>query len=128
MLQRTNHFCMMHCNINEFPQEIKTMSISVEKFVVPIQELGALNVANIEKLIGMQVEAFNEAAKTAVESMKNATAVKDLEGAKAYFTSQSEVAKQSVESAIARTKSVAEIAQAYPASVKKIVDKAITVS
>lgn len=103
------------------------MSISVEKFVAPIQELGALNVANIEKLVSLQVGAIEEAAKTAVESLKNASAVKDLEGAKAYFVGQSEVAKQSVESAIARSKSVAEIAQAYPASVKKIVDKALAI-
>jgi len=103
------------------------MNISVEKFVAPLQELGALNVANIEKLISLQVEAFEEAAKTAVESLKKAAAVKDLEGAKGYFTSQSEVVKQSVESAVARSKSVAEIAQAYPASVKKIVDKAVAV-
>jgi phasin family protein len=103
------------------------MSISVEKFVAPVQELGALNVANIEKLISLQVEAFEEAAKTAVESLKKASAVKDLEGAKAYFAGQSEVVKQSVESAVARSKSVAEIAQAYPAGVKKIVDKALAI-
>ncbi len=103
------------------------MSISVEKFVAPIQELGALNVANIEKLIGLQVEAFEEAARTAVESLKKATAVKDLESAKGYFTSQSEVVKQSVENAVARSKTVAEFAQAYPASVKKIVDKAMAI-
>ena len=103
------------------------MSISVEKFVAPIQELGALNVANIEKLISLQIEAYEEVASTVVESMKKATAVKDMEGVKGYFTSQSEVARQSVENAQARTKSVAEIAQAYPASVKKIVDKALAI-
>lgn len=103
------------------------MSISIEKFVAPIQELGALNVANIEKLIGLQVEAIEEVASTAVESLKKAAAVKDLEGAKGYFTSQSEVARQNVESAVVRSKSVAEIVQAYPASVKKIVDKALAI-
>jgi len=103
------------------------MSISVEKFVAPIQELGALNVANIEKLISLQVEAIEEAAGTVVESLKQAAAVKDLESAKGYFTSQSEVARQTVESAVARSKSVAEFAQTYPASVKKIVDKALAI-
>jgi len=103
------------------------MSISVEKFVAPIQELGALNVANIEKLISLQVEAIEEAASIAVESLKKAAAVKDMEGARSYFPSQSEVVKQSVESAVARSKSVAEIAQAYPASIKKIVDKSLTI-
>ena len=102
------------------------MSISVEKFVAPLQELGALNVANIEKLVNLQIEAIEEAAGTVIASLKKATAVKDLEGAKSYFTGQSEVAKQTVESAVVRTKSVAEMAQDYPVSVKKIVDKVLT--
>ena len=128
MLHCTNRCCMLHCNINEFSiLGDKDMSISVEKFVAPIQELGALNVTNIEKLISLQVEAIEEAASIAVDSLKKAAAVKDLEGARSYFTSQSEVAKQNVETAVERSKSVAEIAQAYPAGVKKIVDKALAI-
>lgn len=104
------------------------MSIQIEKFVTPVRELSALNVANLEKLVAIQLEGIEEIAKTGVESLKKATAVKDLEGAKSYFSGQAEVIKSVVENSIARSRSVAEIAQAYSASAKQIVENAIAVS
>lgn len=101
------------------------MNFEIEKFVAPIQELNALYVDNVEKLAGIQLEALEESVNAGVDSLKKASSVKDIEGAKSYFVGQSEAAKVAVENAVARGKSVAEIVQAYPASVKKILDSAL---
>lgn len=103
------------------------MSIQIEKFIAPIQELSALNVANFEKLVDLQIRGLEESAKAGVDSLKQATSVKDLESAKSYFAGQTEAVKQIVESAVARSKSVVEIVQAYPGSVKSIVENAVAV-
>ena len=103
------------------------MTVSYEKFVAPLQELGALNVANIEKLVSLQLEGIEEIANAGVDALKKATAVKDVEGAKSYYTGQTEVARSIIENAVARSKSAVEIAQVYPTSVKRIVDNALAI-
>jgi len=104
------------------------MTIQIDKFVNPVRELNALNVANLEKLVAIQLEGIEEVAKTGVESLKKAAAVNDLEGAKSYLSGQVEVIQGVVENAIARSRSVAEIAQSYSTSAKKIVENAVTIS
>ena len=103
------------------------MSISVEKYVAPLQELAALNAANFEKLVSLQLQGIEEVATATVDSVKKASSVKDLESAKSYVTGQTETAKGIYENAVTRSKSAAELAQGYPASVKKIVDNALAI-
>ena len=104
------------------------MNAQIQKFLSPVQELTALNVANIEKLVNLQLEGLQESANASVESLKQAASIKDLEGAKSYIAGQTEVVKATVESASARAKAVADIAQSYQAGVKKIVESAFTIS
>ena len=103
------------------------MTISVEKLVAPIQQLAVLNAANFEKFVSLQLEGIEEVATATVDSMKKAASVKDLDSAKTYYTGQTETVKGIVESAVARNKTVAELVQSYPASVKKIVDNALAI-
>lgn len=103
------------------------MTKSVEKYVAPIQELAALNAANFEKLVNLQLQGIEEIASATVDSVTKASSVKDLESAKSYFTGQTETAEGIYEGAVARSKSAVELAQSYPASVKKIVDNALAI-
>ena len=104
------------------------MSISFDKYVAPLQELAALNAANYEKLVGLQLQGVEEFADASVDSLKKATSIKDLEGFKSYSSEQAETVKGIYENAVARSKSVAEIFQSYPASIKKIVDSNLATS
>lgn len=103
------------------------MNTYVEKYVAPVQELAALNAANFEKLVNLQLQGIEEVATATVDSVKKASSVKDLESARSYIAGQTETAKGIYESAVARSKSATEIAQSYPASVKKIVDNALAI-
>ena len=105
----------------------KTMTISVEKLVAPIQQLAVLNAANFEKIVSLQLQGIEEVATATVDSVKKAASVKDLDSAKSYYTDQSDTVKGIVESAVARNKTVAELVQSYPSSVKKIVDNALAI-
>ena len=104
------------------------MNVQIEKLLVPVQELAALNVASLEKIVNLQLETLAESATVGVEALKQAAAIKDVEGAKKYFTGQAEVAKAAVESATERAGKVAEIAQTYQAGVSKIVGNTIAVN
>ena len=105
----------------------KMMTISVDKFVAPLQQLAALNAVNFERMVSLQLEGIEEVATATVESVKKAASVKDLDSAKSYYTDQTETVKGIVDSAVARNKTVAEMVQSYPSSVKKIVDNALAI-
>ena len=104
-----------------------TMNAQIQKLLSPVQELTALNVANFEKLVNLQMEGLQEGANASVESLKQAASIKDFEGAKSYIAGQTEAVKSTVESVSARAKAVAEIAQSYQAGVKKIVENTFAV-
>lgn len=104
------------------------MSISIEKYVAPVQELAALNAANFEKLVDLQLQGVEEVVDASVDSLKRAASIKDVEGFKSYSSGQAETVKSIYENAVSRSKSVAEIFQAYPASIKKIVDNNLATS
>lgn len=104
------------------------MNAQIEKLLVPVQELAALNVASLEKLVNLQLAGLTEGATAGVEALKQAAVIKDMEAAKKYFTGQAEVAKAAVESATERAGKVAEIAQSYQEGVRKIVENTIAVN
>jgi len=104
------------------------MNVQIEKLMAPVQELAELHIANIEKLVSLQLEGIEEGAKAGIESLKKAVSVKDIDAARNYLAGQTEVVKAAVESATARAKTMAELAQSYQASVKKIVEKSFTIN
>ena len=44
------------------------MNAQIQKFITPVQELTALNVANIEKLVNLQLAGLTETAAAAHNS------------------------------------------------------------
>jgi Phasin protein. len=103
-------------------------NIQIEKLIAPAQELALLNVASFEKLVDLQIEGLTESAKAGVESLKQAVAVKDIEGVKSYVAGQVEATKAVVENISELAKKVAGIAQSYQAGVKKIVEGSLAIS
>ena len=90
-----------------------------------VKALTALNVANLEKVADIQIQYLEELTAAGIASLKKASQVKDLEGAKTYFTNQATAYRAIGENAVARTKEVGELARTYPTEVKAIFDKAV---
>ena len=100
------------------------MNAQVEKFVEPLRELNNLAVENVEKILDIQLKAFEENSKAGVDSLKGAVAVSDLEGLKSYLNKQAEVTRQLTERTLADTRSVMELGNSYTAEAQKIVKDA----
>ena len=100
------------------------MTINITKLVTPVHELNALTVTNIEKLVALQLKTIKECARVGVESLKGATAVRDLEGLKVYIEGQTDVAKGFAESIVADTRKVVDFGQSYAKAATEIVESA----
>ena len=96
------------------------MESYVEKLTVPVQELNALAVKNIEELTALQLKTIQENATVGVETIKSATAISDLEGLQSFLTAQADVAKQIAEGILANARTVAEMSQGYATNAKEI--------
>lgn len=96
------------------------MNAQVEKFVAPVQALNALAVDNIEKLVDLQVKRFEETAKLGIQQWKEATAIKDLDGFKAYWTKSAELAKTLAEQAVEDARTVVELGNSYSNEAQRI--------
>ncbi|MCH8079703.1 MAG: TIGR01841 family phasin [Proteobacteria bacterium] len=101
------------------------MNSYVEKLAAPVKELNALAVKNIEQLTELQLKTIQDNATIGVESIKNASAITDLEGLQSFLTDQAEVAKQIVEGILANARTVAELSQGYAAEAKEIAETSL---
>ena len=101
------------------------MKSYVEQLTVPVQELNALAVKNIEELTSLQLKTIQENASVGVETIKSATAISDLEGFQSFLTEQAEVAKQIAEGILANARTVAELSQGYATDAKEIAETSL---
>ena len=101
------------------------MKSYVEQLTVPVQELNALAVKNIEELTSLQLKTIQENASVGVETIKSATAISDLEGFQSFLTEQAEVAKQIAEGILANARTVAELSQGYATEAKEIAETSL---
>lgn len=99
--------------------------MTFEKISAPAKALNELAIANIEKLTELQLGLASKGVQVAVESLKSASAVSDIEGLKSFYSAQNEVAKGLVEDVVASTNTVAEIGKAYVEDAKGIVETAV---
>ena len=99
--------------------------MTFEKISAPVKSLNELAIANIEKMAELQMGLASKGIQVAVESLKSASAVTDVEGLKAYCASQNEVAKGLVEDVVASTNTVAELSKTYAEDAKVIVEAAV---
>lgn len=104
------------------------MNAQVEKYMAPVQELNALAVENIEKLVSMQVKRFEEAAKVGVDQMKAAAAVKDVDGIKDFFTAYAEAMRVLSEKSIEDVRAVFELGNSYSTEAQRIFKESLKVN
>lgn len=97
------------------------MNEQFEKYITPVRELNSLAIANLEKLIDLQVKYFEDSLKAGFEQLKTASSISDVDGFKNYFTAQVTVSKQFTERAIEDGRTVAELGNTYATEVQKVV-------
>ena len=101
------------------------MNEQFEKYMTPVRELNNLAIANLEKLVGMQVKYIEDSVKVGLERLKSASTTSDAEGFKSYITTQVEVSKQLTERALEDSRTVAELGNTYATEVQKVVKDAL---
>ena len=99
-----------------------------EKYYAPVRELNNLAIANIEKLLDLQLKFIEDSTRAGVESMKTAAAINDAEGFKEYLNSQAATSKQFTERALEDGRTVAELGNDYIKEAQKVVKDALTPS
>ncbi len=104
------------------------MNEQFEKYLTPVRELNNLAIANIEKLMGLQVKYIEDSVKVGLEQLKTASSITDVESFKNYITTQVEVSKQLTERAIEEGRTVAELSNSYATEVQKVVKDAMKVN
>lgn len=102
------------------------MNEYIEKYYAPVRELNNLAIANIEKLMDLQLKFIEDSAKAGVESMKTAAAINDADGLKEYFNNQVAASKQLTERALEDGRTVAEMGNEYVKEAQKVVKDTLT--
>ncbi len=100
-----------------------------EDLLSVVKTLNGLAVANVERLIDLQIDGLRKYSDVALASWKDALAVKDIESGQAYFAKQGQVAQDVVKNLAEDAKVVAEIGNEYANEVQKVVaDSVATVT
>ena len=102
------------------------MNKQTEKYLAPVQALNALLVDNVEKLVSLQIKRFEENAKLAVEQLKAATAIKDVDGLKEYMGTYAEVARQFGERSVEDVRTIIELGNTSSAKAQSIWKDAVS--
>ncbi len=97
------------------------MNEQLDKYFAPVRELNALAIANLEKLVDLQVKYFEDSARAGVEQLKTAAAISDAEGLKSFFNSQLAVSGQLSERAVEDSRTIAELGNNYVSEAQKVV-------
>lgn len=100
------------------------MNEQFEKYLTPVRELNTLAIANLEKLVDLQVKYVEDSLKAGFEQLKTASSISDVEGFKNYVTTQVAVSRQFTERAIEEGRAVAEMGNSYATEVQKVVKDA----
>ena len=101
------------------------MNVQVEKYMAPVQELNALAVENVEKVINLQIKRIEETAKLGIEQIKAAASIKDAQGFQGYFSTYAETLRQIGERAAEDARAVYELGNNYSAQAQRIFKDAL---
>lgn len=96
-----------------------------EELLTPVRTLNALAIANIEKMVDLQLTSARKYANMALESAKAAAAVKDIEGVKAFSASQVEILRQSADNWVADSKVIAELSKEFGTKAQAVVKESM---
>ena len=101
------------------------MNVQTEKYFEPVREINALALENVEKLLDIQLNSFNDTTRLGVEQLKSAVDIKDVDSLKKYITGQTEIVKTLGERFVKDTQSALEIGAGYTDKVQQIMTEAI---
>jgi phasin family protein len=101
------------------------MNAQVEKYMAPVQELNALAVENVEKILNLQLKRIEETAKLGIQQMKAAASIRDAEGFQGYMTSYAESLRQLGERTAEDVRAVYELGNAYTTQAQRIFKEAL---
>ncbi len=104
------------------------MNEQFEKYFTPVRELNSLAIANLEKLVDLQVKYLEDSVKAGLEQLKTVSTISDAEGFKSYINTQVAVSKKLTERAIEDGRTVAELGNTYATEVQKVVKDALKVN
>lgn len=101
------------------------MNLQTDKYFEPAREINALALANVEKLLDIQLKAINDTAKLGVEQLKSAAEIKDADSLKKYITDQSEVVKSLGERFVKDSQAALELGTSYTDKVQQVVTNVV---
>ncbi len=101
------------------------MNAQVEKYIAPVQELNALAVENVEKVLTLQLKRIEETTKLSIEQIKAAASIKDAQSFQSYFSSYTETLRQMGERTAEDVRTIYELGNSYSAQAQKIFKDAL---
>ena len=104
------------------------MNAQLEKYFTPVQELNALAVDNVEKIVSLQIKRIEENAKIGVEQLKAAAAVKDVDGLKDYLSNYAEALRQISQHTVEDIRTVFDLGNAFSSEARRIFKDATKVN
>jgi len=119
---------MLHRNINtrRDPKMNEKIVASYEEFAAPVIEFNKIALGYSEKLVALNLAILRKQADVTLAAWREALAVKDPEGAKAYLARQGEVARSVVREYVADARAVAELSKMVTEDMSKVVESSIT--
>ncbi len=85
------------------------------------KEVNQLTLANVERLVDLNIESVRKYTDVVLGSWKDALAISDLESGQEYIAKQGKVAQEVVKNLADDAKVVAEIGQEYASDMQKVV-------
>lgn len=97
----------------------------VEKYMAPVQELNALAVENVEKILNLQLKRLEETTKLGIEQMKAVASIKDVEGFQGFMSRYAESLRQIGERTAEDVRAVYELGNSYTTQAQRIFKDAV---
>ena len=101
------------------------MNVQVEKYMAPVQELNALAVENVEKVLTLHLKRMEETTKFGIEQIKAAASIKDAQSFQSYFSSYAETLRQLGERTAEDVRTVYELGNTYSTQAQRIFKDAL---
>ena len=98
------------------------MSEYLEKLMTPMHEFNALTLDNWEKLSALQLQAAEQSTKVWVGSLKGVSAIRDMEGLRAYATEQAEAGKELADKLFVSAGEAIALGQGYLSGVQELTE------
>lgn len=104
------------------------MNAQVEKYFTPIEELNALTVDYVTKLVNLQIKRLEENTKIGVDQLKATEAVKDTDGFKTYLDNCAAAMRQISESAVEDIRTAFDLGTTYTNEAQRIFKDALKIN